>query len=113
MDARTRIEAELSYARAAREHGKEGRARVCARRAAGWAVAARYPGIARHGALGLLRWLQVSGPEELREAAQRLVVSVDLDHQLPHEQDPLLDAEQIVNTLIGSRAAGSGRGEPA
>ena len=37
---RQRVERELTRAKAARTKGNEGRARVCARRAAGWAVEA-------------------------------------------------------------------------
>lgn len=40
MDVRSRIEAELQHAEAARARGNEGMARVCARRAAGWSVGA-------------------------------------------------------------------------
>lgn len=105
MDARARIETELSYARAARKHGKEGRARVCARRAAGWAVAARYPELPQRSALSLLRWLEASGPVELRAAAGRLLARVDSEHRPPHDEDPLLDAQSIVNGLIGAEAS--------
>lgn len=105
MDARARIDTELSYARAARQHGKEGRARVCARRAAGWAVAARYPELPMRSALSLLRWLEATGPEELRGPAGRLLVGVDTEHRLPHDEDPLQDAQAIVNSLIGAGAS--------
>lgn len=101
VDARARIESEMAYARAAREHGKEGRARVCARRAAGWAVAARFPEVPHRGALNLLRWLESEGPGELRAAAGRLTAQVDLEHALPHDEDPLEDAAQIVSGLLG------------
>ncbi len=105
MQSRGRIQAELAYARAAREHGKEGRARVCARRAAGWAIAARYPELPARSALVLLRWLATNGPQELKQAAGRLVVGVDQDHQLPHPQDPLQDAALIVDSLLGAETA--------
>ena len=101
--ARSRIEAELGYARAAREHGKEGRARVSARRAAGWAVAAF---LADQGsppyrsAIDLLGWLEQDGPAELRQPAARLRQQVTTDHRLPHAEDPLDDAELIVRTLL-------------
>lgn len=99
MKPRARIQAELAYARGAREHGKEGRARVCARRAAGWAVAAHYPELRQRSALGLLRWLAANGPANLRPPASRLLVGVDPSHQLPHPQDPLEDAQLIVAAL--------------
>jgi hypothetical protein len=91
----------MAYARAAREHGKEGRARVCARRAAGWAVATSFPEVPRKGAFSLLRWLESEGPEELRAAAGRLTERVTPDHELPHDGDPLQDAALIVDGLLG------------
>lgn len=105
MHSWSRIQAELAYARVAREHGKEGRARVCARRAAGWAISAHYPELPPRSAITLLRWLESNGPDELRAAAARLVVGVNQDHQLPHAEDPLDDAELIVNALVGSETA--------
>jgi len=101
--ARLRIEAELSYARAAREHGKEGRARVSARRAAGWAVAAfltNQGGPPYRSAYDLLGWLEQDGPAELRQPAARLRQQVTTDHRLPHPEDPLEDAELIIRTLL-------------
>ena len=102
VEFRSRIEAELAYARAAREHGKEGRARVCARRAAGWAIAAHFPESDERGAYSLLRWLE-DNPEvsdELRSAAGRLTEQVTEHHELSHPEDPLKDAEMIVSTLL-------------
>jgi hypothetical protein len=103
VDFRARIEAELAYARAARKQGKEGRARVCARRAAGWAIAAHYPSSQPRGALSQLRWLENNADvsEKLRSAAGRLTKQVTEDHGLPHSEDPLDDAEFIVTDLLG------------
>ena len=101
---RSRIQAELAYARAAREHGKEGRARVSARRAAGWAVDAFLAQRAAppyRGAFDLLGWLEREGPAELRPPAARLRRQVTRDHRLPHDEDPLEDAELIIHTLLG------------
>jgi len=102
--SRSRIQAELAYARAAREHGNEGRARVSARRAAGWAVDAFLSRSAEppyRGAFDLLGWLERNGPAELRPPAARLRQQVTKDHRLPHDEDPLEDAELIVHTLLG------------
>ena len=103
-----RIQAELEYARAARLKGKEGRARVCARRAAGWAISANR---AKHGeteqsALRSLQWLETdtASPEQLRSAASRLVAQVDEEHQLPHDEDPLKDAELIISIMLAEEA---------
>lgn len=103
-EARSRIQAELRYARAVRQHGKEGRARVCARRAAGWAVAAYLSGqgpLPSQGAYTLLGWLEEQGPEELRGPARRLRQRVTEEHHLPHPEDPLNDAELIIDGLLG------------
>lgn len=104
---RGRIEAELTYAAQARAHDKEGRARVCARRAAGWAVDAYrhrlHPdtGLQRT-ALANLRWLSsaTDQPLELQHAAARLTEQVGKDHQLPHSQDPLRDARMIADSFL-------------
>lgn len=103
VDSRARIEAELAYARAARMHGKEGRARVSARRAAGWAIAAQFPKTLQRDVYSLLRWLENSAEvsRELRSAAGRLTEQVKEDHELPHSEDPLEDAEMIVVGLLG------------
>ncbi len=104
VNFRARIEAELAYARAARKQGKEGRARVCARRAAGWAIAAHYSHGRPLGALSQLRWLETNddASEQLRSAAGRLTEQVTEDHELPHSEDPLQDAEFIVAELLGA-----------
>jgi HEPN domain-containing protein len=102
-ELRGRVEAELSRAERARRAGQEGRARVCARRAAGWSLQGYYrrrtgrPAPAN--ALDLLRWLQrdVEAPQHLRLAAGRLTARVTQDFRLPHQQDPLDDARRIVD----------------
>ncbi|MFV2044648.1 MAG: hypothetical protein ACC700_15615 [Anaerolineales bacterium] len=105
--SRARIEAELAYARAARKHGKEGRARVCARRAAGWAIAAHFPNNRQLGAYSLLHWLEGNTEVslDLRSAAGRLTEQVTVDHELPHSEDPLEDAEMIVVGLLDDAAS--------
>jgi len=101
-----RIEAELEYARGERAQGNEGRARVCARRAAGWAVAAyrqQRLGVEPHpNAYQLLCWFQKFEdiPNDLRMAAARLTTRVTPTHELPHCEDPLEDAQAIVQALF-------------
>lgn len=97
-----RIEVELDLANQARNAGNEGRARVCARRAAGWA-AGRFWAVQRDipapkSAYTLLLWLSGASevPEAIRQAAHRLTVRVGSDQQLPHKQDPLEDAQAVV-----------------
>jgi len=102
---RQRIEDELRAAERARGEGEEGKARVHARRAAGWAAADyfhRVVGASQpNGATECLRWFATRSelPADLREAARRLTVHVTADHVLPHPEDPLVDARLIVDNL--------------
>jgi hypothetical protein len=99
----------LAAGRAAQAAGNAGRARVCARRAAGLGIrawfqrraAARADGAAGGwggDALAQLRRLQAepAAPEAVRAAAERLTTKVDLEHQLPFDDDPLEDAGLIL-----------------
>ena len=101
-----RIKLELDQAYHFRSRGNEGRARVCARRAAGWAVAAfrhQRSGVETHlNAYHQLRWFRKLDdmPIELRMAADRLTTHVTMSHELPHGQDPLDDAEMIVRAIL-------------
>ena len=97
----SRIASELALGQAATA-ANPGRARVCARRAAGWAIRAWYQ--AREGpawsgdAMKQLHRLRAdaAAPAALREAAERLTTRVDHDHQLPFDNDPLEDARGII-----------------
>jgi hypothetical protein len=101
-----KIKQELEQAHTERERGNEGRARVCARRAAGWAIAdyrEREEGVRPPlNAILLLRWLhdQREMDEEMRRAAARLTIRVTEQHTLPHEEDPLQDAKNIIRHLM-------------
>lgn len=100
---RAAAEAELERAWAARRAGNEGRARVCARRAAGWALRAWYQrqaGPAWGGdALAQLKRVQQDAavPAPVRAMAGRLTTVVDHRHQLPFPEDPLADARDILD----------------
>jgi len=106
------IIAECQLAVKARRSGQEGRARVHARRAAGWAVGLSFrrggqdPGT--RNALRLLVRLSVdpAAAESLRQAARRLTVHVTPDHTLPHGQDPLHDADVIIGGCLPELAGG-------
>jgi hypothetical protein len=102
MQLDARIESELTAAESAWASGNPGRARVCARRAAGWAIRGWYqrregPGWAGDALKHLLR-LQgdATVPLPVRQAAERLSTKVGLDHRLPFDDDPLEDARKIV-----------------
>lgn len=99
------IAGELETALQARREGREGRARVCARRAAGLAARAY---LARQGysmdrisAFDALQ--QLRGHAGLPEAAETLLEHltrrVDSQFSLPLELDLLEDARQLVDLL--------------
>ncbi len=99
-------------AAASRSRGNEGRARVCARRAVGTALALRWSVGPQANAYQLLmRAAADSGlPPDVREAAQRLTRRVTEAHRLPHEEDPLDDARMLLAFL---RPPGRGEGPTA
>jgi hypothetical protein len=95
------IEKEISLLRNALRSGNAGQARVCARRAAGIALAQldrRFPGIATGtDAMGHLRtFAEVPDlPEDVRAAARHLTARLSPDFTAA-SSDPLRDAEMIV-----------------
>lgn len=108
MEWQITFENELATGAAARESGNEGRARVCARRAAG-AVIGEY--LRRQGipapatALDRLRML-ASDPDfsyEVRELAGRFLVRLNPDYQLPIDADLLADARRLAGVLLGDQ----------
>jgi hypothetical protein len=107
-EVKSKIAQELARGEAARLAGFEGRARVCARRAAGAAVREylNHRGISGPGpsAFDLLAFLQEM-PEvsmEIRQAAGRLVIRVDESFSLPVETDLLAEAAWLAQALEAS-----------
>jgi hypothetical protein len=98
----SQFEVELTRAVQAQLEGNPGKARVCARRAAGWAIRAYYQRIdGPHwggDAMTQLKRLQndAAVPEPVRAAAARLTTKVDFDHRLPFADDPVEDARGII-----------------
>jgi len=94
------VAAELARAQWARQAGNHGRARVCARRAAGWALGgwptsqAELPDGKPGNAYEALRSAaeDEAPPAPVRVAAQRLTARVDEAFSLPFDQDPIEDA---------------------
>ena len=102
------FERELAQAKAARQTGNEGMARVCARRAAG-IVAGEY--LHRHeptsvspgpGAYDRLKYLaslpEISSP--VREVAQHFLLRVTTDWALPVEADLIAEATWLKEALL-------------
>jgi hypothetical protein len=112
-DVQVDVRAELEAAVRAREDGNEGMARVCARRAAGWAIGLVHGQFAEGeqppNAYHLLQWFssKEDAPEALRQAAKRLTTRITPAHTLPHPDDPLEDAQAIVQAMLGARNRGA------
>ncbi len=106
MSIEARSKRELARAHRLRREGSEGRARVCARRAAGWAASSYYERKtgteAPRSALSILTWLRddESTADEFRAIAMRLTTHVTPSHELPFEEDPLEDAQRILDEFI-------------
>jgi hypothetical protein len=105
----------MGKAIASRAAGNEGRARVCARRAAGFALAASLGVPGKPNAYEML--CHAAGTHGLSESAckgaARLCVRVAKTHRLPHVEDPLEDARLIIEELsysLRSRVDGNESG---
>jgi len=96
------VEREMRLAVKARLRGNEGMARVCARRAAGWAIGAWVAESALHATNGSawsnLRTVatDVNQPSPVRLAAEHLSVRVNTEHTLPANADLLEDAKLLI-----------------
>ena len=105
-EIRKSIEAELLDSASSRSEGNEGRARVCAMRAAGLAIGQYYQQCLGEtppaSAYVLLQWFSERQelPEDLRDAARRLTVRVTHDYELPHSEDPIEDAQYLVESVL-------------
>lgn len=102
-----RFNQEIENALSARQAGNEGKARVCARRAAGLAAAAylQQQGIPLSGpsAYDHLRLLQSlpDKPGESEEIIERLLMRVTTEFTLPIQADLIEDALRLKRILLG------------
>ncbi len=105
-DWTTELQTEFTQAETARAAGNQGRARVCARRAAGIAIRVY---ITRSGqtvrtasVIELLDQLQARPelPPDLRQAAARLRLRVTREHDLPVQADLIADARHLCRSLL-------------
>jgi hypothetical protein len=106
------IEAELARAEASRLDGFEGRARVCARRAAGIAIRAYaqehqidLPQVSAYDLLVALEQLPGT-PDEARQAARLLTERVDVDYTLPSDADLIAECRRLVTALASDTLPG-------
>ena len=111
-DVKTKIDEELSRGEAARREGFEGRARVCARRAAGAAIREflqlRGLPLAGPSAVDLLAQLQAlveqggileNDRPEVEQVIGHLLMRVDEAFSLPIEADLLAETRWLAQTL--------------
>lgn len=102
MSKREQIEQELAKAVAGLKEGNEGLARVCARRAVALGVEAWIERSGEKGwpgdAMNRLRKIQREEkfPQLVREAAQRLLITVTQQAHTPMTTDPIGDARLIL-----------------
>ena len=96
---------ELEQAQKAREQGKEGQARVCARRAAGLAIkdyltrkGIQPPSVS---AMDLLNYIKGEPllPLDLKLVAEHLTLRVTEEFKLPIEADLILESRQLCEWL--------------
>jgi len=105
-DWKAQLQTEFERAEAARAHGNDGQARVCARRAAGIAIREYY---ARRGqtvrtpsAYDLLQLL-AEEPQlspDLKQAATYLTLRVTEEFKLPVDVDLLAEAHKLCDGLL-------------
>jgi hypothetical protein len=101
--------AELLQAEEARQAGNEGRARVCARRAAGHIIEEyRYrkdiqlPSISAYARIKYLAD-QPDTPPRAKEILTHLATRINPDHTLPIEADLIYDVETLAMELLGEK----------
>ncbi len=100
-----KIENEILAAEQARSEGNEGRARVCARRAAGLAIQAYYrargDSLVESNAYSLLRRFQtdVSIPQEWKRITDTLLTRVEKDYSFPSRADVLAETRRLIQQI--------------
>jgi hypothetical protein len=107
QDWRKLAHQELDMAEAARQSGNEGRARVCARRAAGHVIgeylSRRNSPVTTESALERLRYLYSSPEIDLyqREIIEHFLIHTTPEHDLPIDADLIADVDLLAQLLLG------------
>lgn len=107
MDWQTQIQAEFQKAEEARARGKEGQARVCARRAAGIAVreyllrqGIRPPSVSAYDLLNMLKEEpSLASRPDLKLIAEHLTLRVTEEFKLPINADLVAEAKTFCEEL--------------
>lgn len=106
MDWQAQIEAEFQKAEQARANGKEGQARVCARRAAGIAIreyltrqGIRPPSVSAYDLLNFLKDDPQLSPD-LKLIAEHLTLRVTEEFRLPVNADLVAEARTFCEDLL-------------
>lgn len=98
---------ELELAQNARKSGNEGRARVCARRAAGYVIGEylfrNKIDFETGSALERLRYIYSAADThpEAKETASHFLVHTTPEHKLPIEADLIADVDLLAKQLLG------------
>jgi mycoredoxin len=117
MTLRDQVDAEIQLAESARQEGLEGKARVCARRAAGLAahdyLLRQDPGNRSGKGKSIESWSvydslkaltelsDLSG--ETRQAARNLILPVDEEFNLPEGTDLIVDARLVIKMCMDEK----------
>jgi hypothetical protein len=106
LNWKTQAQLELNLAESAREDGNEGKARVCARRAAGH-IAGEYllrHGVTVHSTSAYICLQQLEKIPDLglrtREIIHYFLVHVNQDHKLPVDIDLIAEARWLAQALL-------------
>ena len=106
MDWQTQIKAEFEKAEEARARGNEGRARVCARRAAGIAVreylqrqGRRPPSVSAYDLLNMVKG-DPGLSDDLKQIADHLTLRVTEEFKLPVNADLVAEARVFCEVLL-------------
>jgi hypothetical protein len=107
MDWMTQVKAELNLAEAARKTGNEGKARVCARRAAGHIIGEYFHrreispiSPSAYARLQSLRALEDISPQ-VRDICDHFLMRITPNYTLPIEVDLIAEARWLVQELLG------------
>lgn len=116
-DARPQVEAELQHAQSARSAGDEGRARVCARRAAGAAARSYLSCLGLPAGPSVMDNLHLLSsradlPARIQTGIQRLLLRVDADYRLPDEIDLIQEARLVCAHLLENTPCSPGEPHP-